>query len=387
MTTTNDHLEDKLKELYAHVPAPPGELAAGRERLLAEAARWQARAGSSPLPTGQAAGTQKNQRRRKMKLFLAYKIITAVMALVMGTTAAGGGVVLAAADTLPGDALYPVKLIVEDTRLALTADPAAQAGLTLSFAAERAEEMQRLLAQGEPVPEEAVARMAQHTEQVMVQIAQARPEEVPALLERVMERTRAQQQVLQQVRAAAPEEAQTALRRALEVTERAYQTASVGLEDPERFQNEYQYQYHLTPGPHGQATPSVTPTGPCETCTPQQDRDRDRDRDQDRIGAPTGTPEPCQTCTPEQEREREREREQDQTCTPEATHTPEQEREREREQERNQTQAPEPTVTAQPTDTPEPTPTPRRTHTPQPGPTHSPMPTHTPGEGKGPGGG
>jgi len=257
------------------------------------------------------------------------------------------------------------------------------------MAAERAQEMQRLLAQGEPVPEEVVARMAQHTEQVMVQIAQARPEEAPALLEQVMERTRVQQHVLQQVRAAAPEEAQTALRRALEVTERAYQTASVGLEDPERFQNEYQYQYHLTPGPHGQATPSVAPTGLCETCTPQQDRDRDRDRDQDRTSAPTGTPEPCQTCTPEQEQERERERErgQDQTCTPEATHTPEQEREREREQERNQTQAPEPTVTAQPTDTPEPTPTPRRTHTPQPGPTHSPMPTHTPGEGKGPGGG
>jgi hypothetical protein len=371
MTKTNDNLESSLEKLYAQVPAPPEGLAAGRERMLAEAARLKERAALS-LSTNQTTEIQKSQRRRKMKLFLAYKIITAVMAVVMGATAAGGGVALASADSLPGDALYPVKLIVEDARLALTADPAAQAELTLAFVAERCQEMQQLAAQGESVPEDVLARTARQTEQVMAQIAQAQPEDVPGLLARVVERTRTQQQVLEQVRAAAPEEAQPALRRALEVTARAYETANAGRQDPEQFQNEYQNQYRSTPGPHGQASPSVTPTAACETCTPEQNQEqnRERERNQNETATPTGTPEPdqdrardrdqdqnqthtpepsgpCETCTPEQDRDRDRDR--DQTCTPEPpgpceTCTPEQDRERER----NQTHTPEPMATRTP---------------------------------------
>ena len=221
MTTSNDNLERELKNFYAHVPPPPGGLATGRERMLAEAAHLKAQATSHPLSAGSGAAIQKPQRRRKMKFVLAYKIITAVAAIVLGTTAAGGGVALAANDSLPGDALYPVKLFAEDARLALTVDPAAQARLSLAFAAQRGEEMQQLMARGEPVPEEMIARMARYTEQVMAQVAQAQPEDVPGLLERVMERTQAQEQVLDQVRACAPEETQPALRRALEVMKRA----------------------------------------------------------------------------------------------------------------------------------------------------------------------
>jgi hypothetical protein len=394
--TTNDRLEHELKEFYALVPPPPGGLAAGRQRMLAKAASLKAHAASRPFSGDNALKAQTPERRRKMKLFLAYKILMAVIAVVMGTTAAGGGVVFASADSLPGDALYPVKVIVEDTRLALTADPDAQVELTLAFAAERVEEMQRLMAQGKSVPQDVVGRMAQHTEQVMAQIAQARQDDIPGLLEQVMERMRRQEQALEQVRSLAPEETLPVLHRALEVTARAYEIASAATKDPARFQKEYRLRLTGTPGPHeeGSPSPSHTPMSPCETCTPERDRDRDRDQDQTHMSEPTITPMPslptetCETCTPEQDREQEREsaRDRERTHTPEPTTpptsplthtpaptgpcetcTPEQDRDRNREQEQNQNKSGTLVASPPPTSMP--------THTPVP--THKPLPTHT----------
>jgi len=223
--------------------------------MLAEAARLEAQVIRRPLSTTNKVETAKPERRRKMTALLAYKILAAVTALLMLLTGAGGSVVLAA-DSLPGDLLYPVKLVMEDVRLFLTADPADRAELAMTFAGQRIEEMQRLATQGELVPDSVIARLTHQMEETMAQIAKARPEEVPALLERVMKRTRAQQQVLEQVRTVAREEAQAALCRASEVMERAHQSARAGLSDPQRFREEYQYRYEGTRGPHGEASPS-----------------------------------------------------------------------------------------------------------------------------------
>ena len=412
MTTTDDKLERELKKLYAHVPPPPGGLAAGRERLLAEAAHLKARAVSVPVSRDDAAQYQNIRGRRKMKLFLAYKIIVAVMAVIVGTTAAGGGVLLAASDSLPGDTLYPLELFVEDTRLSLTADPAARAALNLTFAAKRAGEIQQLAAKGMPLSEDVIARMVRHTEQVMAQIAQAQQEDVPGLLERVRERARAQEQVLVQVRSLAPEEAQPALHRALEAMKRAYETASAGLQDPYQFRMEYQRRYGGTPGPHGEASPAHPLTPPCETCTPVQEKhqEREQNQNQDQTVTPAGTPwqerkrernqdvavtpgldqgqlreqeqnwnqAATPVSTPEGERDRDRNREMThtpeppgpcQTCVPE----PNQDRTREREQER--------TYTLEPTSTPDPTstPTPAFTAPPAQVPDQGPSPTRPPG--------
>jgi hypothetical protein len=57
-----------------------------------------------------------------MKLLLVYKLLAAVMTVVVGATALGGGASFASAESLPGDVLYPVKLAVEDTRMASTGE-------------------------------------------------------------------------------------------------------------------------------------------------------------------------------------------------------------------------------------------------------------------------
>jgi hypothetical protein len=159
-----------------------------------------------------------------MSMMLAYKVLAAVMAVVVAVAGMGGSVLLAA-DSLPGQLLYPVKLISEDVSLALTLDPASRAELALDYASERVQEMERLLQRGEDVPDSVVARLTRQMEQAMVEIARSRPEEVPALLERVTERTRIDQQALDDAAAGVGEETQARLHEASQVMERARQSA------------------------------------------------------------------------------------------------------------------------------------------------------------------
>ena len=269
MTTTNHNLEYELKKLYAQVPPPPGNLAVGRERLLAEAAQLRIQVTPLAVPVGHAAEIRRPRRRRRTRLLLAYKIIATVLAIAIGAAVTGGGVALASADNLPGDALYPVKLFVEDIRLALTTDPTAKAELNLTLATERAEEMHRLVAHSAPVPAAPIERMAWHTRAAMTYIAQAQPEEIPWLLLQVMERTRTQQRVLEQVGEGVPEEAQAVWRHAQEEAKRAYETASAAQGDPKRFLYEYQRRYGDISGPQD----SEGPYGPPDDAGPQGPQD------------------------------------------------------------------------------------------------------------------
>lgn len=309
-----DDLEKGLKELYAEVSSPPAGLRPARAKMLAEAADLRARQASRPLSTTEAGHIR---RTRKMNLMLAYKTLAAVLAVAVAVAGMGGGVVLAA-DTLPGDILYPVKLLSEDVKLALTPDPAARAELEMAFVALRVQEMARLAQQGEDVPGAVVARMTRQMEQAMVEIAKARPEEVPALLERVMERTRLHQQVLEGAATGSSAATQTRLREASQVMERTRQRAE---NDPIYLDYQYQHRYEGTPGPHGEASPPPAGAG-------QQTQEQNQQRSQ-------GTPGPQGEATPVPQQEQVRQEEQhryegtagphgDRTSTPtlEPTDTP-----------------------------------------------------------------
>ena len=59
-----------------------------------------------------------------------------------------GGAGLAAAQSLPGDSLYPAKLVAQDVMLRLAASPKTRLSLEEQYAEQRIEEVQRLLALG-----------------------------------------------------------------------------------------------------------------------------------------------------------------------------------------------------------------------------------------------
>ena len=306
-TPAYEGLEGELKKVYSRVPAPPRGLAVGREKMLAEAARLEAVRG--PLSATQKVQTRQPERRRRMTHLLAYKVLAAVMAMVIAFSGAGGGVALAA-DSVPGDILYPVKLAVEDVRFFMTMNPAQRAELTMTFATERVREMERLVLRNQAVPDSTVARMTRQMEQTMAQIALAQPEEVPALMQRLMERTQTQQQLLEQLQTRAQEQSQAQLRTAAQVMERAQQMAATAAGDPQQFQQQYQHRYQGTLAPQEEPAPAGEPersrnenqnrnetmTGPAEepSGAPVQEQEQSRNEYQNRNEGPQEEPSPAQ---------------------------------------------------------------------------------------------
>jgi len=279
------------RRYYEAVPEAPGGLVTGRERLLAVAAQQRAR-GVSVTSATRTTTTRTNGR--KMKLVLATRLVTVLLAVVVGTAALGGGIVWAAGDSLPGDLLYPVKLVTEDVRLALASAPGDQVDLARGVAEERAEEVQALVAAGRLVPDETVVRMEQHVERALAQAARASDdEEMAGLLTCIAERTRTQAQMLEQVQTMAPRQAQAGLERAVTVCRRGAEAAEDGLNDPQMFRYRYRHQHRVYPEP-AEGTPEPTNEPEQVTATPGDDQkpgqDRDQQRDQERTCTPVGTP-------------------------------------------------------------------------------------------------
>lgn len=229
-----------------------------------------------------------------MRLGFAAKLVGATLAVVLGTAAVGGGIAWAAGDTTPGDTLYPMKLAVEDLRLALASGPETHVRLALQFVEQRALEIQGLIEAGQPVPDEVAARMEHHIQYALRWAAAASDEEMPGLLQQVAQRTQTQAQVLERVRAMAPEEAQAGLQRAQQICLRGSEAAMAALGDPHTFRWRYQNregtpdeveppQPPTVEPPGGQDEPQG-PGGPEQTpeCTPPGDQEREQERDQER---------------------------------------------------------------------------------------------------------
>ena len=324
-------------QMYADVPAPPRGLAAGRRRLLETAAQQRVQAPATRTLS------HNTERKPKMQLLFATKIVSAVLAVVVSLSAVGGGAAVAANGSIPGDVLYPVKLTSEDVRMALASAPAGQVALALQFADQRVAEIRAMVGRERQVPETVVTRMEQHVSQAMNQAARASDEEMPGLLERIMQRTQAQAQALEQLRARAQEQNQAQLEEAERICEQAHEEARAGLDDPQTFRARYQHREGMpedvtpsqppTPGPQGNGEGPSGPGGPGqnEPGLPQGEQQRDRDREQDCDG------EQGQECDPQRDQDQDRQQDQEQ----DRDQQQDQDRQQDQEQDRDQQQDPQ----------------------------------------------
>ncbi len=78
-----------------------------------------------------------------------------ILSLLFGGT---GATAVAAQASLPGDFLYPVKILSEDVRMEVTTQPESQVKLALKFAASRFDEIQTLIEEGLMPPDPTVVR-------------------------------------------------------------------------------------------------------------------------------------------------------------------------------------------------------------------------------------
>jgi hypothetical protein len=106
-----------------------------------------------------------------------------------------GGALSLSANSLPGDWLYPVKLVGEEARLSLTWSQSARAEYHLQQAQNRVEEIQRLVQAGRPVDEHTLARLEEALEASLLAAASADQGQTPQILFAI-ERVSAEQAAL-----------------------------------------------------------------------------------------------------------------------------------------------------------------------------------------------
>ncbi|HEX8683273.1 MAG TPA: DUF5667 domain-containing protein, partial [Ardenticatenaceae bacterium] len=251
----------------------------------------------------------------------------------------GSGTLVASANALPNEPLYSVKTTLESVRLAGSQGEAADAELLLAFAAERLDEVSRLMERNQPdAAQIALTRYAAQVGAALSLTEQTGEGEYQALAARLDEDLARNEERLAALLDQVPEEAQPALNRALEASR---QRPDGPRQNPNRDEGQ--------PG-LADETPEATETPePTETVQATET-----------VGA-TETAEATETREPTETAEA--------TRTPRATHTP------------------RPTHTVRPTHTPRPTNTARPTDVP-PGPPATPPgngnPPENPGNGNGP---
>jgi len=136
-----------LRDMSGLERSPEAEKA-GRARFLSEAAVLR-----QALPVSHSSGQSLWGTLRSFisgkQTRLAFYAATALCVVLGLMLASGGTVVFASQGSQPGQALYPVKLISENVRLGLAADPQSQFQLNLEFAGRRLDEIDKLVQAGQ----------------------------------------------------------------------------------------------------------------------------------------------------------------------------------------------------------------------------------------------
>lgn len=198
---------------------------------------------------------------------LAIKLIL-VLAVMLG----GAGVTAAAAQSsLPNEALYPVKLLVEDVQLSLASTSDAQIDVQLAQAQQRVREMVQLTDQGAAIPDEVPVRLQTRLQAALQIAAQLDDQQLSPALDRIQLRTQDQLREMDRIR-----QHDTTWQNAESALTQAREMAQLGQSDPQQFRARFGHGRPDDASPQPQGTPQVDPSHtpqpsrtPQPTCTPQ----------------------------------------------------------------------------------------------------------------------
>ena len=261
-------MRDRLGALTP-VPAIPADtLAARRRQFLSTARTYKQQTKSANVLQRLAASVWPVQRANRPALWPATFVARVAIAVVL-VLSIMGGTAAAAQSSLPDSPLYGIKLAVEDVRLNLTRDPAQQATLFLSFASERASEMERLAIANHSIQSQVSLRLQNQLDAALSDAARAPEPEMLRLLNQVRLTAQTQEHALMQAQVNAPHEpgTQDALRQAGQAMAQAQREAEAGLADPGAFRSRYRREQNAPM----QSTPEViaTPLPPTPTALAQ----------------------------------------------------------------------------------------------------------------------
>lgn len=259
----NQQLEEQFDRLKTIPARDPRSAARGRARFLVEAAALQ-------------PASEKIERTVVSRRFV-WKFALAALAALVLFFGGSVGVAFAAQGTLPGETLYPVKLMCEDLRLSFTGDPQARIDLLMQFSAVRVSEMNQLADQGSAIPAEIAERLESQVQQALQLAAGLVDKDMQAALTRIRTQLEVQVFSLTQI---SGEAGDLILQTRLMLQERL-RLVDEGLTDPEAFRAQVHYgqdseaaspspAFSTTPEPTGGQGSNSTPGGPDQTPGPQQ---------------------------------------------------------------------------------------------------------------------
>ena len=190
-------------------------------------------------------------------MFSTLATIVLVVSLVLG----GGGVTVAAAqNSQPDQPLYGVKVLSEDVRLGLSADPQSEYQLALEFANRRAEEIRAMLQAGS-IPPEAVQTRYQNQVEQAIQFALNLPnDQAVQALEQIRTRLQTQQQAFLQVQTNGSPKAEAVLVQCQQMLQERLQWVEQGLTDPAKLRDQLRLRdQQRKQDRQNSATPAVRP--------------------------------------------------------------------------------------------------------------------------------
>lgn len=169
---------------------------------------------------------QAQKEHKPMNVIFARAIATALVILGLG-----GGTVALANDSLPDTPLYPVKLILEETRMAMADNPVEQASLQMNLAQTRLQEMTQLMQAGDTIGEPVVARLETHLQEALQLAAQTGETEMVGLLQQMQTMLQNEQQTMAQL----GDPAQAMFGEVNQMMNQYQEQVQAGLEDPQMF--------------------------------------------------------------------------------------------------------------------------------------------------------
>jgi hypothetical protein len=193
-------------------------------------------------------------------------VLNTLIAVVLAVVVFFGGTgvtVYAAQDSLPDQALYPVKTLSEDSILSLTGSPQTRLNYALDFSDRRVAEMSGLLAAGKPIPEGVETRLQNELDLALELIAGMDDSQAIQQLGQVRQRANAQYQTTTMLMTGAPESTELLLLRTRACLQEQIRLATMGETDLQGFRMQVQKRFR-NKGGSGEETPGTgdNPQGP-----------------------------------------------------------------------------------------------------------------------------
>ena len=210
---------------------------------------------------------------RKPNLSLLKGLVAAliVLILVIGSSLT----VYAAQDRLPGESLYPLKVISEDMRLSLTRSPQAKLEMTLDYTNRRMDEISHLLETGNSLPAQASDRFQGELESALQLASQMEDKQMQNALSEIKGHAENQGKIIDELIEQLPKQDEPAIVRLKDRLYEQVMLSAFGENDPKSFRLEIHERQHRRiqthkSTPENNATPLTPPDG---SPTPQPSED------------------------------------------------------------------------------------------------------------------